>query len=351
MAKIKGYIGTYTKGESKGIYSFTLHAAKGSIGEIQLVAEIENPTYLSISDDQDTLYSVAKKGNLGGVASYAINHADGALEFINMQVTEGPSPCHISVDNQEKHAVIANYHRGSIEAHPLYNRLVQPVASVISHEGSGPNTERQEKPHVHFSGFTPDQRFVVAVDLGTDTLVTYKLADFTLTKVQSLSLAPGCGPRHIVFHPNGKFAYIITELSNEIIVLTYNPENGSFHEIQYDTAVPLDYRFKSQGGAIHVSADGRFVYASIRGHNSIAVYKVDEQTGKLSLIEHTPTEGIWPRDFSLDPSEEFLVVANQESNNLALFERNKETGKLSLLQSDVSVPYPVCVKFLNKLQN
>lgn len=351
MTKIKGYIGTYTKGESKGIYSFTLHAAKGSIDDIRLVAEVENPTYLSISNDQDALYSVVKKGNLGGVASYAINHADGALDFINMQVTEGPSPCHISVDQHEKHVVIANYHRGSIEAHPLHNRAVQPVTSVILNEGSGPNTERQEKPHVHFAGFTPDQKYVVAIDLGTDKLETYKLANLTLTKVQSLALAPGCGPRHIAFHPNGKFAYIITELSNEIIVLTYNPENGSFHEIQYDTAVPLDYRFKSQGGAIHVSGDGRFVYASIRGYNSIAVYKINEETGKLSLIEHTPTEGLWPRDFSLDPSEEFLVVANQESNNLALFERNKETGRLTLLQSDVSVPYPVCVKFLSKQQD
>ena len=348
MAKIKGYIGTYTNHESKGIYSFTLHTTKGSIGDIRVVAEVENPTYLCISNDQDALYSVAKKGSLGGVASYAINHADGALEFINMQVTEGPSPCHISVDEHEKHVVIANYHRGSIEAHPVHNRAVQPVTSVILHEGSGPNTERQEKPHVHFAGFTPDQKYVVAVDLGTDTLETFKLTNYTLTKVQSLSLAPGCGPRHLAFHPNGKYAYIITELSNEIIVLTYNPADGSFHEIQYNTAVPLDYRFKSQAGAIHVSADGRYVYASIRGHNSIAVFKVNEETGKLTLVEHTPTEGLWPRDFSLDPSEEFLVVANQESHNLTLFERDKETGKLSLLQSNVAVPSPVCVKFLNK---
>ncbi|MGN1387316.1 MAG: lactonase family protein, partial [Bacillus sp. (in: firmicutes)] len=321
---------------------------KGSIGDIRVVAEVENPTYLCISNDQDALYSVAKKGTLGGVASYAINHADSALEFINMQVTEGPSPCHISVDEHEKHVVVANYHRGSIEAHPVHNRAVQPVTSVVLHEGSGPNTERQEKPHVHFAGFTPDQKYVVAVDLGTDTLETFKLTNYTLTKVQSLSLAPGCGPRHLAFHPNGKYAYIITELSNEIIVLTYNPADGSFHEIQYNTAVPLDYRFKSQAGAIHVSADGRYVYASIRGHNSIAVFKVDEKTGKLTLVEHTPTEGLWPRDFSLDPSEEFLVVANQESNNLALFERDKATGKLSLLQSNVAVPSPVCVKFLNK---
>ena len=348
MTKIKGYIGTYTKGESKGIYSFTLHTTKGTIEDIQLVAEVENPTYLSISDDQDSLYSVAQKGTLGGIASYAINHADGSLKFINMQTTEGPSPCHVSVDHPEKHVVIANYHRGTIEAHPLHNRAVQPVTSVILHEGSGPNSERQEKPHVHFAGFTPDHKYVVAVDLGTDKLETYKLVDYTLTKVQSLSLAPGCGPRHIAFHPNGKFAYIMTELSNEIIVLTYNHEDGSFHEIQYNRAVPLDYRFKCQGAAIHVSADGRFVYASVRGYNSIAVFKVDEQTGKLSLVEYTLTEGLWPRDFSIDPSGEFLIVANQESNNLALFERNKETGTLALLQSNVTVPHPVCVKFLNK---
>lgn len=350
MSKIKGYIGTYTKGESKGIYSFTLHTTKGLLGEVKLVAEVEDPTYLSISDDQETLYSIAKKDSQGGIASYAINKADGALDFINMQVTEGASPCHVSIDHNEKHVLSANYHKGSLEVHPVKNRVIEHVTSVILYEGKGPNSERQEKPHIHFSGFTPDQKYVVAIDLGTDKLDTYKLQELTLTKVQSLSLAPGCGPRHITFHPNGKFAYVMTELSNEIIVLTYNSEDGSFKEIQYNLAVPIDYRFQNQGAAIHISADGRFIYASIRGHNSIAVFKVNEETGKLSLVEHVSTEGLWPRDFSLDPTEEFLVVANQESNNLSLFERDKETGKLTILQSDVPVPCPVCVKFLGKQQ-
>jgi len=223
---------------------------------------------------------------------------------------------------------------------------LQPANSIIEHTGSGPS-DRQEKPHTHYSGFTPDEKYAVVVDLGIDKLITYKIEENALTEVSSLSVNPGSGPRHLEFHPNGKYAYLMTELSSEVIALEYHAEDGSFKELQYISAIPEDFTENSQGSAIHVSSDGKFVYAANRGHDSIAVFVVDQDTGKLEFVEHTSTEGAWPRDFMLDPTEKFLIASNQESGNLVLYSRDVETGKLTLLQSDVAVPYPVCVKFLN----
>lgn len=344
--KYLGYIGTYTKGESKGIYSFTLDTETQRIENIKAVAEVGNPTYVTVSPNNEYLYAVAKEGESGGVAAYSINRETGGLELINSQVTEGASPCHISVDSENGYVVTANYHKGTIELYRAGEKgSVQPAASVVQHEGNGPNKERQEKPHAHYSGFTPDGKYIAAIDLGIDKLITYEVKDGQLQEVESLSVKPGSGPRHLEFHPNGKIAYLMTELSNEVIVLAYDSENGSFKELQYISAIPEDFTENSQGAAIHVSSDGRFVYVSNRGHNSIAVFAVNEESGELSFVEYTSTEGDWPRDFSFDPSEKFLIVANQETGNLVLFSRDESTGKLTLLQSDAAVPYPVCVKF------
>ena len=168
-----------------------------------------------------------------------------------------------------------------------------------------------------------------------------------MEEAHTLLVKSGSGPRHITFHPNGKYAYVMTELSNEVITLSYNSDTGVFTELQYSPTIPEDFTENSQGSAIHISSDGRFVYAGNRGHDSIAVYSVNKENGELSFIEFTSTEGNWPRDFALDPTEKFIVASNQESSNLVLFARDTESGKLSLLDSQVSVPDPVCVKFLN----
>ncbi|MEK5393163.1 lactonase family protein [Margalitia sp. FSL K6-0131] len=345
--KFTGFVGTYTKGDSKGIYSFTLDTENKKISEVKVAAELENPTYVAISNDNQYLYSVIKEGEQGGVAAYSILENSGTLERKNIQLLPGSSPCHVSVDSGNHFVLSANYHKGNISAY-LTNKDggIHPAYSVIELQGSGPS-ERQEKPHTHYSGFTPDEKYAVVVDLGIDKLITYKLDDENLTEVSSLSVKPGSGPRHLEFHPNGKYAYLMTELSSEVIALEYHEEDGSFKELQYISAIPEDFTENSQGSAIHVSSDGRFVYAANRGHDSIAVFSINQESGKLTFIEHTSTEGSWPRDFILDPTEKFLVASNQESGNLVLYVRDTETGKLSLLQSDVAVPYPVCVKFLN----
>lgn len=344
--KLFGYIGTYTRGESKGIYRFKLDTEKGIITDIEVASSLQNPTYLAISKDNKYLYSVVKEGKQGGVAAFLIHHETKSLELLNIQVQDGAPPCHVNVDDENQTVVIANYHKGTVESY-VVNGELQTVTSIIRHKGSGPNEERQEKAHTHYAAFTPDQQYVVAVDLGTDQLVTYALHNGVLTKVNELRIKPGSGPRHLAFHPNGTYAYMMTELSSEIIVLIYHAENGSFQEIQSISTLPKDWSEESYGSAIHISADGRFVYAANRGHNSIALFQVNDMTGELQFIECTHTEGHWPRDFELDPTGTFLVAANEKSNNLALFLRDKETGQLKVLHSRIEVPEPVCVKFLH----
>lgn len=343
-----GYIGTYTKGESKGIYSFTLDPNEARIENIQVVAQLENPTYVAISQDNQRLYSVVKEGEHGGIAAFSIRE-DGSLAAINSDVREGASPCYVSVDSQNRYVFSANYHQGLVDSRIINqeNGAVKPAVSVIKHEGSGPDP-RQEKPHSHYAELTPDEKYLAVVELGIDALITYTVgSDGTLAKANLLPLKAGSGPRHLVFHPNGKYAYIMTEFSSEVIVLTYYPEDGHFTEKQYISTLPEDFTGNNQGSAIHISSDGRFVYAGNRGHNSIAVFRVDAFSGELTFVECVSTEGDWPRDFELDPSEKFIVASNQESGNLVLFSRDDATGKLTLIQSDIPVPYPVCVKFLH----
>lgn len=344
-----GYVGTYTKGKSEGIYRISLNAEAKKLEEVVVAAVLENPTYLSVSKDNRYLYSVVKKGDKGGIAAFSLNSTVPELTPINIDVSAGPPPCHVSVDSQHHFVFAANYHKGTIESHGIHpeSGAVMAAASVITHTGSGPDY-RQEKAHTHYAGVNPDEKYAAAVELGSDAVITYRLAeDGTICEASRLAVRPGSGPRHLVFHPKKNFAYIMTEFSSEVICLTYHPEDGHFSENQYFSTLPENFKENNQGSAIHISSDGRFLYAGNRGHNSIAVFNVHQDTGLLSLVDYTYTEGNWPRDFSLDPSEEFLVAANQESSNLVLFSRDAETGKLNLLQADIYVPDPVCVKFLN----
>lgn len=345
--KYRGYFGTYTKGESKGIYSFTLDTAKGQITDVKAAASLENPTYLTISNDNRYLYAVAKEGSSGGVAGYTISEASD-LTLINTQLSEGASPCHVSVDKENNLLLSANYHKGSADSYCINpeNGEIQAVLSSIYHEGSGPD-DRQEKAHTHYAGFTPDEKYVAVIDLGIDQLITYSLDNGKLIEKSILKIAPGSGPRHLTFHPDGEYAYLMTEFSSEVLVLKYNTEDGSFHQHQAISTLPDHFSENNQGSAIHISSDGKFVYAANRGHDSIAVFQVNADNFELTFVEHTSTEGNWPRDFVLDPSEQFLIASNQNSSNVVLYTRDKESGRLALVKADISVPDPVCVKFLN----
>lgn len=347
MTQYRGYIGTYSKGDSKGVYTFTLDTKTNKISNQQLAAELKDPTYVTITNE-NKLYAVMKEDKKGGIAAFEMNPKSGSLQPMNQQITADGGPCHVTVSKDQTKALSANYHSGTILSYAIEeDGSIGDVLSKVTHEGSGPNKERQEKAHAHFSGFTPDEHYAVAVDLGTDEVILYKNNNGELDKHFTLKVTPGAGPRHIAFHPHKAYAYIMTELSNEIIVCAYNATVGELHEIQTISTLPEGFVEESFGSAIHVSQDGKFVYAANRGHNSIASFAVNDLSGELTLVEIVSTEGNWPRDFHIDPSGGYLLASNQESSNLTLYSRNKDTGKLSLLESEIPMPYPVCVVFVS----
>jgi 6-phosphogluconolactonase len=347
MTKFIGYVGTYTKQDSKGVYQFTLDTEKRELTDVKLAAEVGNPTYVAVSGDNKKLYAVSKEGENGGITAFSLDEQTGGLTKLNSHSTAGANPCHVSVGPDNRTVVTANYHTTEIQSYVTEgDGSLHSLVSNIEHAGSGPH-ERQEKPHMHYAGFTPDGKYVIAIDLGSDRIYTYSAENGELREERIMETKPGSGPRHLTFHPNGKFAYVMTELSSEVLVLHYDEKDGRFSEQQYISTLPEDFKEVNDGSAIHISGDGQFVYAGNRGHNSVAVYKVNQDSGLLTFIEWTSTEGNWPRDFVLDPTGAFLVASNQKSNTLTLFGRDKDTGKLELLQSGVEVPEPVCVKFLN----
>jgi len=343
--KYIGYAGTYTRESSEGIYRFVLDTEAGKLSKVEVAAEVGSPTYLSVSEDNGYLYAVAQEDEMGGVHAYQIDSETGTLNMINGQLTEGAPPCHLQVHGNK--LVTGNYHKGKVKLLQVKENGGVERLSSAQHEGIGPH-KRQEKPHVHFAGETPDGKHIVVCDLGTDELVTYQIENNELVRVHTLNVKPGSGPRHIAFHPNGKTAYLLTELSSEVIVLDYDSEQGSFAEKQTISAIPEDFTETNDASAIHISSDGKFLYTGNRGHNSIALFGVSEDGKELTFIEHTPTGGDWPRDFVLDPSEKFIVASNQHSGNLVLFARDAETGKLKGTGSEVDVPEVVCVRFLGK---
>lgn len=345
MDQIKGYIGTYTKGYSKGIYSFILDRENGRLLDPAVAAETGSPTYLSVSGDGRQLYSVVKAGMSGGITAYQID-AEGRLKETGEQISAGASPCYVSIDPEGQYILSANYHRATVDLYEAAPTGIGALLDMDQHSGSGADPERQEGPHVHFADFTPDRNYVVAIDLGTDQLTTYRIDGGKLIRAAVLELAPGTGPRHLVFHPSAPFAYVISELSSEVIVLHYEAETGRFDPVQKVSALPEDFSGHSQGGAVKISPDGHFVYASNRGADTLAVFETGQNPGKVSLVEHVPTDGEWPRDFEIDPTGRFLVAANQNSGNLVLFHRNRETGRLTPAGSEIFVPDPVCIKFL-----
>ncbi|WP_424475008.1 lactonase family protein [Oceanobacillus kimchii] len=337
-----GFAGTYTRKTSEGIYRFTLNTDTKQFEQVEVAEKVDNPTYLTISEDKKYLYSVAQEESMGGVKSFQINPEKSELSLINGQLVEGAPPCHLDVRGEV--LVTGNYHKGDIGVHLLNNAQLEQ-GKFLKHEGNGPH-KRQEKPHVHYTGFTPDGRYVVVADLGTDELVTYRIEGDSLSHVSTLNVTPGSGPRHIVFHPDKPVAYLLTELSSEVIVLDYNKKTGQFKQKQTIKAIPESFKDTNDASAIHISSDGKFIYTGNRGHNSIAVFSVDDSSGTLTLVEITPSGGEWPRDFVLDPTEQFLIASNQHSGNIVLFQRNTATGKLSPTNSEIEVPEVVCVKFL-----
>lgn len=334
-------LGTYTRRESDGIYSVNLNKTSKKVENLTLIAEVGSPTYLDTFHDKNMIFTIVNENDQGGIASL-VKQEDGSYKRQSVILADGASPAYIKHDETRNFIYTSNYHKGEVAVYSTDADGNLALLDTITHSGSSTH-ENQKSPHVHYSDLTPDEKYIVVCDLGTDELYTYEVNDEgKLNELSRLKVKAGSGPRHLVFHPTLNVAYLFAELSSEIITLDYHPETGAFTEKQTISTIPAEHSGFNAGAAIRISNDGQFVYASNRGHDSLAVYSTGS-TGELTLVEYVPTEGEIPRDFDLDPSNEFVLVSHQDSDNLTLFERNSENGKLKLLQKDFYAPEVVNV--------
>ncbi len=354
------YVGTYTgdkPGDSRGIYRCVFDAASGKLSEPVLAGEIGSPSFLAIHPNRGFLYCVGETADFGGAESgsvnaFAIDAKTGDLKLLNRQPSGGGGPCHIVVDKAGKNVLVANYGGGSCAALPIGadGRLMKP-SCVIQHHGSSVDKQRQEGPHAHSINLDAANRFAVCADLGLDKVFVYKFdsADGTLTANDppAYESEPGSGPRHFAFHPNGKFAYVNNEMASSVTALQYDADKGVLKKIQTLSTLPRAQEGNSTAETV-VSPSGKFLYVSNRGHNSIAIFSIDQATGELTAVGHQGAGINVPRNFNIDPSGKWLIVANQDGNSLSVFAIDDKTGKLNPTPNTVKLPRPVCVRFLTK---
>lgn len=344
MAK-KILVGTYTKKQSEGVYELTLDTEKQTLADLTLVAKAGNPTYLALSKAGRGYAIDAESDNGEAVGGLKVFDAT-VRPFKELQtaLAPGTSPAYVSIDEARQLVYTANYHMGTVTVYRIQEDGTLIQVDQIKHSGGGPRPEQQDGPHPHYADLTPDGRLVVC-DLGNDTVYIYNVSDDGhLEENHRFNCARGFGPRHIVFNPTTNMAYMVGELASKVAVLAYDSNDGSLTLQQGLSTIPRDWTAHNGAAAVRLSADGRFVYVSNRGYNSIAVFAVDE-SGTLNLIDNTPTEGDFPRDFNWDAEERFVVVVNQNTDNATLFSRDEKTGKLTKLQHDFAVPEGVCVVF------
>lgn len=352
------YIGTYTRKESfvdgkgKGIYVFRLDPASGALTFDSMISGMINPSFLAIAPSKNRLYAVneisGKVGLHGLVSAFAIDPVTYDLTYLNSQSTHGLAPCHLSIDSTGRFVLVANYETGSLCVLPVMaDGRLGKASDVIQLQGSGPHP-RQEGPHAHMITPGPDGRFVFAVDLGTDRIYVYRLelergklipADPPWTQ-----LPPGTGPRHLIFHPNRRFAYVINELQSSIISFLYDERIGSLQAIQSISTVPDDFAGENLSAEIQIAPTGKFIYTSNRGHDSIVVFAVDGETGELAYIGHEHHRCASPRHFTLVPSGSYLFFANQDGDTVVTFQVDPGSGRLTVTDQEIGVPTPACIQ-------
>lgn len=344
--------GTYTSGKSEGIYVFKYQQDQHEASPLFTATGIKNPSFLAISRDGKNVYAVSEmnnKGNGGLVVAYSLNASNGSMQKLNEQPSGGDDPCYVTVDHTNKWVFAGNYSSGTFSLLPiLKDGSLGSPKTTITHSGSGPNKSRQEKPHVHSTVLSPDNRFLFVTDLGTDQIKIYrfnaKKGTLQPAKQAFAEVKPGSGPRHFSFHPNGKFAYVLEELTGSVTGFRYNSKSGKLTTLQQISSLPEGFTGQAGSADIHLSPDGRFLYASNRGEShTIAIYSVDPANGNLTLRGHQSVLGKNPRNFSLTPDGKQLIVANQSSDEMVIFNRDNETGMLSDSGKRIKVPTPVCI--------
>jgi 6-phosphogluconolactonase len=349
------FVGTYTSGKSKGIYVYKFNSKNGEVEWVSNTDSSSNPSFVRISQDGKHLYAVneVSRQQAGLVAAYDFDAATGKLSFINQQSSGSENPCHISLSKDGKWLAVANYTGGSLAVFPVKaDGSLQPFAQHIVHTGKGFDPSRQEKAHVHSVFFSPDEKYLLSPDLGLDEVCVFnfnKLDKKPLKPAATpcIKTEPGMGPRHLDFSPNGKYLYVIEEMGGAVNAYTY--KDGKTKLVQHIATHPADYKGQPGSADIHISPDGKFLYASTRGEeNNMAIFSIDAATGKLKLAGYQSTMGQQPRNFMIDPMGNFLLVANRKTNNIVVFKRDKETGLLQKTLQQIEVPDPVCLQMLKK---
>jgi 6-phosphogluconolactonase len=350
------YIGTYTgqKSSSKGIYAFRFDEASGALTPLGLKAETPSPSFLAFGTGAGVLYAVNELSSFNGeragsVSSFSVDAASGALTPLNVQSSKGADPCFLQCDATGRSLAVANYTGGTFAIFPVgSDGRLGPAATVTGGQGSGPDAVRQKGPHAHQVVFDPSNRYLLEVDLGIDRVLVYRFDQatgrVTPNDPPSVHLTPGSGPRHLVFAPDGRHVFVIAEMASTITTLSWDATKGVLSPLGTVSTLPPGYTGQSSTAEIAIHPNGRFLYGSNRGHDSIAVFNVDAQ-GTLTLVEHEPTRGRTPRHFTLDPSGRWLIAANQDSGTLAVFAIDQKTGALTPSGPLAEVPSPVCVLF------
>jgi 6-phosphogluconolactonase len=340
-------IGTYTKPcDSKGIYVYEFDSNTGDFKLKNNTENIINPSYLTVSSDNKFVYSVSENDKKSSVSAFGFNSKSGKLDFMNYQNPNGLNPCYII--NDEKNVITANYSSGNISVLGKNNDgSIGEVKQVVQHTGKSINAKRQEAPHAHMVYFSPDKRYVLANDLGTDKVYLYQnnpnSATEVLTLKSSMDVKPGSGPRHLIFSKNGKYVYLLQELDGTITSFSY--ADGILHKVSETTVVASDFKGDIGAADIHISPDGKFLYATNRGAaNDISVFKL-LKNGKLEFVQRTSTLGKGPRNFNIDPTGNFLLVGHQYTNDIVIFKRDKKTGSLMATGKKIELCSPVCLVF------
>ncbi len=356
MEKMLVYIGTYTTKGSKGIYLCELNMQTGELTSKGAVATTPNPTFLAVAPNHKYLYAANEIDNFqgkkaGAVSAWAIQPKTGALQFINDASTKGDGPCHVSVDNKGQYVFAANYGAGSVTAMPVEkNGGVGAATGFDQHTGTSVDPQRQEGPHGHSIYIDSANHFVYTADLGLDKVFVYHFdsqnGTFTPNDPPFAMVPPGSGPRHVAFHPNGKFAYVINEMKSTLTSMTWDPKAGTMQEIETVSTVPEGNTVSNSTAEVFMHPNGKFLYGSNRGHNSIAIFSVDGTTGKVKLIDNQSSEGKTPRSFNLDPTGTFLLAANQDTDNVVVFRVNQQTGALTPTGHSVHLSMPVCIVYM-----
>src|SRR6266850_262640 len=356
-SKFLVYVGTYTQedSKSKGIYAYRFDAATGDLTPAGLAAESTNPSFVVVSPDRRFLYAVDEVGdfrgpNSGAIRAFLIDRGSGRLTLLNEVASRGADPCYLALDRKGKYLLTANYTGGSVAAIPLLrDGRLRDSSWVVQHAGIGFNPERQEGPHAHSINLSPDNHFAIATDLGLDKVIIYrfnpKTGSLSSNSSRYVKVDSGAGPRHFTFHPNGKFAYVVNEMQSTVVAFAYD-KKGTLRQLQKISMLPADFKGKNDAAEVQVHPSGKFLYASNRGHDSIAVFAIDPHKGTLSRVEITSTGGKEPRHFGIDPTGSYLLAANQKSDSIVVFRIDAASGRLTPTGKVVEAPTPVYVRFV-----